>query len=74
MQHIWQIILQHPKLTVLTAYYVFSSAIGTLPTPNAASSAFYQWFFGFSHLLAGNIMRIVATRFPINTNDNGGQK
>ncbi len=74
MQQIWQTILQHPTLVVLMAYYVFSSAIGTLPTPNAASSAYYQWFFGFSHILAGNIMRIVATRFPIITNDNGDQK
>jgi len=74
MQHIWQIILQHPTFAVLAAYYVFSSAIGALPTPNAASSAFYQWFFGFSHVLAGNIMRVVATRFPIITNNNGDQK
>jgi hypothetical protein len=63
-----QLILQHPTLAALVVYYVFSAAISALPTPSAASSAFYRWFFGFSHILAGNVMRVVTARFPGATN------
>lgn len=51
----------HQVLYTLASYYVLSSAISTLPSPK--SDGFYRWFFDFSHLLAANVSRVVATRY-----------
>jgi hypothetical protein len=53
----------HPTYWALGAYYTLSNAVGALPTPTA-QGGFYRFFFDFSHALAGNISRIVATRYP----------
>jgi len=53
----------HPTWWAMGSYYVFSNAVSTLPTP-AGAGGFYRWFFDFFHGLAGNISRIVATRYP----------
>jgi hypothetical protein len=53
----------HPTYWALGSYYLFSNIVSSLPTPQSTNS-FYRWFFDFSHGLAGNISRIVATRYP----------
>jgi hypothetical protein len=63
MNSILASIHSHPSYWLLGAYYIFSNAVGALPTP-AATGTFYRFFFDFSHAIAGNISRIVATRYP----------
>jgi len=54
----------HGTLWALGAFYMFSNAIAALPSPGSGSSTFYRWSFDFLHLIAGNIAKIVATRYP----------
>lgn len=53
----------HPTAFTLGTYYVLSNAISAMPTPGPGSKGWYRWIFDFSHLLAGNVARIVATRY-----------
>lgn len=61
-----QSIEAHPVIWAMSLYYLFSSAVGAMPTPKQGSGAFYQWAFTFSHILAANAARVVATKssFP----------
>jgi hypothetical protein len=52
----------HTTTWALGAYFLFSNAISAMPSPQG--TGFYRWLFDFSHLMAGNISRIVATRYP----------
>ena len=54
----------HTTAWTLGAYFVFSNAISSMPTPGSATGGFYRWLFDFSHLMAGNISRVIATRYP----------
>lgn len=45
----------------LISYYVFSAAVGALPTPNQNGSQFYEFIFRFGHILAGNLTRAAVT-------------
>lgn len=54
----------HPTGWTLAAYFLFSNAISAMPSPQSTSSGGYRWLFDFSHLMAGNITRIIATRYP----------
>lgn len=50
---------------VLGAYWVFSAAVGALPTPLQSDSRLYQFFFRFCHALSGNVNRAaVALKVP----------
>jgi hypothetical protein len=42
---------------VIIAYWIFSSAVGAMPTPLQTSSLWYIFFFRFLHGLAGNLNR-----------------
>lgn len=46
---------------VLVAYWVFSAAVGALPTPNEKSALWYVFLFRFSHGLSGNLNRAAVT-------------
>ena len=54
----------HPYAWTMGAFYVFSNAVAAWPTPAADNSTFYHWAWGFSHMLAGNIAKIIAARYP----------
>ena len=54
----------HPALVTLAGYYVMSAAIGSLPSPDAASHKFYRWFFQFANTLAANVARAMSSRLP----------
>ena len=64
-------LLSNPLIwKALGAYWVFSAAVGALPTPTTNSSPFFVWFFRFGHGLAGNLNRAaVALKVPGATND-----
>lgn len=42
---------------VLVTYWVFSAAVGALPTPNTGGSKLYEFLFRFAHGLSGNLNR-----------------
>src|SRR5208337_51065 len=62
----------HTTAWVLGSYFIFSNAISAMPSPANTSGGFYRWLFDFSHLLSGNITRIIATRYPQANTSNGG--
>lgn len=64
MNWLFASIHSHPAAWTLGAYFLFSNAISSMPTPGNTSGGFYRWLFDFSHLMAGNISRIIATRYP----------
>ena len=50
---------------VLVGYWLFSAAVGAMPTPTQNSSPFYIWIFRFGHGLSGNLSRAaVALKIP----------
>jgi hypothetical protein len=55
---------QHPTMTALAAYFVFSALVGGMPSPTDKSSAAYTWLYNSLHLLAGNISVLVASKYP----------
>lgn len=55
---------------ILICYWVFSAAIGAMPTPKTDGSLFYQFVFRFGHILSGNVNRAaVALKVPGASND-----
>lgn len=57
---------------VLLSFWVFSAAVGAMPTPKKGSSPFYVWAFRFLHGLSGNLNRAaVALKVP-GADPNGG--
>jgi hypothetical protein len=50
---------------VVFAYWVFSAAIGALPTPDTDSAKWYIFLFRFGHGLSGNLTRAaIAFKVP----------
>lgn len=50
---------------ILLGYWVFSAAVGALPTPKLDGSMFYMFVFRFAHALSGNLNRAaVALKVP----------
>jgi hypothetical protein len=50
---------------VLICYWVFSAAVGALPTPEQNSGKWYIFIFRFGHALGGNLSRAaVALKVP----------
>jgi hypothetical protein len=50
---------------VLGGYWVFSAAVGAMPTPNEKSADWYVFLFRFGHALSGNLNRAaVALKVP----------
>jgi hypothetical protein len=47
----------HPATASMVSYYLFSSAVGAMPMPDASSSKFYRWLFSFLNALAANLNR-----------------
>lgn len=64
MTTVMQFIQAHPAVTALAVYWLFSAAISSMPMPTDKSSPGYRWFFGFTHLLAGSVSRMVAMKYP----------
>jgi hypothetical protein len=55
---------------ILACYWVFSAAIGAMPTPKVDGSQWYQFVFRFGHILSGNVNRAaVALKVPGAPND-----
>lgn len=52
----------HEVLFTLAAYYIFSSIVGGMPSPDEKSGKAYVWLFNSLHILAGNIARIPQVR------------
>lgn len=63
MESILTSIHAHPAIWTVGAFWVFSAAIGAMPTPDS-NKGFYRWLFDFSHVLSANVARVIATRYP----------
>lgn len=46
---------------LLIGYWIFSAAVGAMPTPETTSNKGYQFLFRFGHALSGNINRAAIT-------------
>lgn len=57
-------VVAHPTTSTVVSLWLFSNIVSAMPTPDPASGKFYHWLFDFSHTLAGNAARVLATRFP----------
>jgi len=58
-------ILQNPQFWGLVlGYYVFSSAVGAMESPDANSSKAYRFVFRFLNTLAGNLARAFTGKIP----------
>lgn len=54
---------------ILIAYWVFSAAVGAMPTPESNSGMLYRFLFRFMHGLSGNLNRAALTfKVPGSTN------
>lgn len=50
---------------VLIGYWIFSAAVGALPTPTEKSPTWYVFAFRFAHALGGNLNRAaIALKVP----------
>jgi len=49
----------HPY-ALIVMMWVFTAAVTSLPSPGKDSSPFYQWFFGFTTILAGALKRVMS--------------
>jgi len=58
----------HQTSDVLVGYYIAISFVGSLPSPQASSSLFYQFVFKFANTLAGNLSRAYASKVEASPN------
>jgi hypothetical protein len=54
MKIIIDFLTQHRAKVTFIAYWVFTSAVHTMPHP-ALTHGFYSWFYAFIHALAGGL-------------------
>jgi hypothetical protein len=55
---------QHPTISTVIGYYIFSSVVGGMPPPFPTSSSGYKWLYNSLHLLAGNISEAFKKKYP----------
>jgi hypothetical protein len=55
MKAIIDFLTLHRAKATLVTYWIFTSAIHTMPHP-AAAHGFYSWFYAFTHILAGGLL------------------
>lgn len=72
MSEISSLIHQHPAISLLVAYYVFSSIVGGMPSPDEKSSSGYKWAFNTLHIMAGNLARIPQLRSIVGLDGQSG--
>ena len=56
MDHAWLII---------ALYWAFSAVVGGMPEPDASASLWYRWGFSSLHILAGNVLTAVQSRYKL---------
>lgn len=52
----------HQVISTLVGYWIFSSMVSALPSPDDKSGKGYKFLFAFAHGLAANVMRIPQVR------------
>jgi hypothetical protein len=61
MNSLMEIISNPVVWKVLISYWIFSAAVGALPTPEQDSTKVYIFVFRFAHILGGNVSRAAVT-------------
>ena len=64
MNGVQGLIHYHPAFIAIIAFWFFSNAVATMPTPDSKSGKGYIWLFGLLHAMAGSLPRLVATLAP----------
>lgn len=59
-----QFVTHHQVAVTFAVCWLLSCAAEAMPKPAPNSGPFYIWIFGFLHLIAGAIPRLVALTFP----------
>ena len=57
-------LVQHQFGAVVTAYWLFSAAVSSMPEPDSKSASGYLWLYRFCHTMAGNITTAFGSRIP----------
>ena len=60
----FEFIAKHEFWAAVSAYWVFSAAVSSMPAPSSASAAGYLWIFRFLHTIAGNVTTVFGNRIP----------
>jgi hypothetical protein len=68
MSTIWAYISAHQATSTLVGYMVFSNFVGSMPSPQANSSAGYKWLFAFLNAMASNITRAISQKIEQSPN------
>ena len=55
MNTVWNFVVLHRSKLTLLGYWLFTTAVHTMPTP-ALSHGFYAWLYPFMHALAGGLL------------------
>lgn len=58
------ILLQHPAIFAVAAYWIFSALVGGMPAPTTSNSSSYTWLYNSLHILAGNLSAAVSAKYP----------
>ena len=53
-----------PEIAI-ALYWAFSAVVGGMPEPDASTSVWYRWGFSSLHLLAGNVLTAVQSRYKL---------
>ena len=58
------LILTHPAIAGIAAYWIFSALVGGMPPVTDKSSTGYAWFYNSMHILAGNVTAAIQSKYP----------
>jgi len=56
-------LLQHPAVTAIASFWVFSAFVGGMPDQTEIPSVYYGWLYRSLHILSGDIKNAVVARF-----------
>ena len=73
MATVIHLIEQHPLVSGLAAYWLFSAIVGGAPEPTCTSCGAYRWCYASLHLLAGNVQRAMDARYGSQLGTERGQ-
>ena len=58
------LLLAHPAIDAIAAFWAFSAFVGGMPAPTDKSGSGYVWFYNSMHILAGNLTSAMQSKFP----------
>jgi hypothetical protein len=56
----FEFVTQHQFWAAVAIYWIFSTAVSSMPEPASGGSSGYQWIYRFLHTVAGNVTTVFA--------------